>query len=102
MSSSSEGRRVDDFVFERLDQIDKKKIEKQIPHYHEKMIYNELPNDDIIDSGSAIERIKKRTGLNDDQINSGLNNLIENERVISQKGYHTNTTFYRKNIYKPL
>lgn len=100
--SSSEGQPIDDFVFNRLDQIDKKKIEKNIPHYHSKMIYNELPDDDIIDSGSAIERIKKHTGLNDDQINSGLTNLVDNKNVVKSTGYHTNKTYFRKNIYKPL
>jgi len=100
--STSEGQSIDEKVFDKLDQIDKKKIEKQIPHYHDKMVYNELPNDDIIDSGSAIERIKKRTNLNDDQITKSLNRLVDNQSVVSQKGYHTNQTYFRKNIYKPL
>ena len=100
--STSEGQNIDQKVFDKLDQIDRKKMEKKIPALRDKQIYSHLPND-VIESDHAFNLLREKTGVNDSEIADSLGRLVQNENVVKSTGYHTNKTFFRKNPYiKPL
>ena len=74
---------VNSKVFERLDLIEEKKIEKKIDSNLPAQIFNAFPNDSILPEEKAINHFQRVTNLDEGTIINSVNQLIKNKKMIT-------------------
>lgn len=86
-------------IHERQNRKHLKEIESKIPQVRDKQIYNEFPQDKILDTDSAVKTLKSKTGLKDQEIAESLNRLIQDHKIITANGIKSNKMYLRRNLY---
>jgi hypothetical protein len=82
------GQKVKDKVFDKLDELHRKKIEKHIDQNRPNQIYKTFPDDKILSEDSAITYLTKSTGLDEDTVIKSINTLIKDRKLITAHDHH--------------
>jgi hypothetical protein len=94
----STGQDINQKVFDRMDRLHKKQIEKQIPALRDKQIFESLGNDIMTDQ-TAIKSLREK-GFSEDEAVESINNLLQSEKLIHSIGLNSGKLYLRKNLYK--
>jgi hypothetical protein len=79
------GQRQDiyDKLMQREEKKQLKRIQGKIPEMRDSQIYTHLPDHDVFQDQTAINVIKNKTGLNEQEIADSLNRLIEKRKLVT-------------------
>jgi hypothetical protein len=81
----SQGRDVNEAVFEKLDQIDLKKMGKQIQKFYPEVVKRAFPKDKILTASEAVTHLCKVTRLDEGVIRNCLSELIDKKDIIPSR-----------------
>ena len=81
----SEGQDINSKVFEKLDELEVKRMGKRIEKSYPTVIKKAFPNDQILESNQAVRHLKKTTNLDEVVIRQCLADLIEKNELIPSK-----------------
>lgn len=77
------GQGVNEKAFERLDEIERKKIEKSIDENRPNQVMKEFPDDKILSEDQAGNLLVKETGLDEATVISSIIKLIKEHKLIT-------------------
>ena len=72
--------------------------DNKIPKLKEKMIWKELGSE-LVESGTAVREISKKTGTDPNEIAQVINKLIDKEHVVSSKARKSGKVFIQRNPF---
>lgn len=98
MIKMSYGQDINDKLFNRFDQIERKKFEKKIDENIPNQIFSSFPDDKILEENTAISFLTKSTGLDEDTIIRSVNELIKSKKLITAQD-RQNRLHLRKNPF---
>jgi len=95
----SQGEDIYQRLMDREEKKHLKRIQGKIPQMRDNQIYGCLPDNDVFQDQTAIEVIKGRLGLDDQEIADSLNRLIEKRKLATSIDTRNNL-YLRKNPFK--
>jgi len=78
-------RDVNEKVFNKLNELELKKVEKKINQSYPELIFRSFPDSDILREDKAITHLEKTTGLDQKTIIDSVQELKESKRLIVAK-----------------
>lgn len=81
----SEGQDINSKVFEKLEELEVKRMGKRIEKSYPTVIKRAFPNDQILESNQAVKHLKKTTNLDEGVIRGCLADLIGTNDLIPSK-----------------
>lgn len=95
----SYGQDINDKLFNRFDQLERKKFEKKIDENRPDQIYQAFPSSEkILSEDQAVNLLIKETGLDESTVIRSINQLIKDRKFVT--AYDTkNRLHLRKNPF---
>ena len=81
----SQGQDVNEKIFEKLNEIEQKKIGKQIEKSYPEVVRRAFPKDKILNANEAVSYLKKETRLDEGVIRNSLGELLEKKEIIPSR-----------------
>jgi hypothetical protein len=78
-------RDVNEKVFNKLNELELKKVEKKINQSYPELIFRSFPDSEILREDQAIKHLERTTNLDQNIIVDSLNELIGNKKLIVAK-----------------
>jgi hypothetical protein len=76
---------INEKVFERLNEIELKKVGKQIEKSYPNFVLRAFPKDKILNASQAVTYLKKETNLNEGVVRNCLADLIDKKELIPSR-----------------
>jgi hypothetical protein len=78
-------RDVNEKIFNKLNELELKKVGKQIEKLYPEVVLRAFPQNKILNANQAVTQLQKETNLDENTIRNCLSELIERKELIPSK-----------------